>query len=337
LHNALFVALGVYRGLWLWAVVANLSAGLLLARAFSEPLQIRWGLVSGLALFGLEPYFYNASWFCAFYLAALIVYLNTEHRNHPLVQRLRELILLLSRATAGTLGLAFILIYVWAAATFLSDKSLGSPYTAVAQELNKLFVLIAVCIYVSGMRRFAMGLVTAALSFAVVQFDSRSAWSRFIDDRAPPPEDVMEIVNRSKNIYWEDGVELLWFDLQRPSYFSCLQGSGVAFYEGTAREYSKRGRVLATLNSSDFSDRMGKMCIRKSDARFKGPEVRDQLADACQGLPELDLIVLVTDVPSTPRAEWTLPVSIYSLAKMNSGFTIERHDHFYFYECKNFR
>ena len=154
----------------------------------------------------------------------------------------------------------------------------------------------------------------------------------------------MAAVDAARNIYWESGwkggPEFLWFGLERPSYFSCLQGTGAMFYEKTALEYDRRGRVLAQLNSSGFEKSSAdSFCLARQDPEANGPAGREQLRRVCEALPDLDFIALLTEVPGTRPITWDAPAPQYVVVESSShgGGALEPSRRHYLYSCGEFR
>jgi len=73
------------------------------------------------------------------------------------------------------------------------------------------------------------------------------------------------------------GVEMLWLRLGRPSYFSCLQGTGALFSRGTALAYGHRRSSLFPLKELDFDD-----CLERDDGQplFRCPSTSNAPASA---------------------------------------------------------
>jgi hypothetical protein len=188
-------------------------------------------------------------------------------------------------------------------------------------ELHRLATVLVLC-----------GAGVTALA-GVTLFDQRADWQRFVEDPAPDPE-LNAFVGTSRNIYWDDGVELFWFKLGRPSYYSCLQGTGAMFYKGTAMEYQRRSDGLSALNTHDFSDRDEDICSAKSYPEQAGATSSGQLKLACQALPELDVIVLPYPISDVHSQIWVAPVEREYSEKSN---VTSHFKTYYKYLCEDFR
>jgi hypothetical protein len=184
-------------------------------------------------------------------------------------------------------------------------------------------------------RSWAMPLTSIALlGLALVALDRRDPWQKFIENDKVP-QSLLRFVDHVPNLYWEGGVELLWFKLGHPSYYSCIQGTGSQFYRRTAMEFERRSVGLAGLNTGDFGDiePVPSACAPKQYPEDNGPGSEAQLTTACRALPELDAIVLTTPLPAAPYREWHAPVSQLVIRKTR----VDRIDRFYVYRCADFR
>jgi hypothetical protein len=131
--------------------------------------------------------------------------------------------------------------------------------------------------------------------------DQRTPWTALVEARHDQPGDLETFLPPGE-VYWDGGVDLVWFGLGRPSYFSCVQGTGVAFYRETAVAFMQRAR------SFEFQMHEGE-CMHVMTARATTPS-RDDLARACAAEPQLDHIVTMARVEGlVPAAQWHLPVA----------------------------
>jgi hypothetical protein len=134
--------------------------------------------------------------------------------------------------------------------------------------------------------------------------------------------------------YWEGGLELLWIKMRRPSYYSCVQGTGSMFYPGTAREYQRRGAVLSALDTAEFAKDADGDCTPKHNPLAYGPATREQLVAACRALPDLETLVLMRPVPGIAGATWRSPAPYVALAE---GLVAEKISTFHKYRCAELR
>lgn len=147
----------------------------------------------------------------------------------------------------------------------------------------------------------ALTVILVATTAAVT--DRRDARMRLVTGTAPiDPRFVTALSGRT--VYWEQGVELLWFRLRQPSYYSCFQGAGAMFFRETATEHARRGAGLRGLNAADAPVDPNANCTPRADPSENGPTTRAQIEYACRALPELDALVLYANLPDAPHLSW---------------------------------
>lgn len=332
LQNLLVINAQLGRSTWLLSCIINLLAGGLMVRLLASRADCNNFIALGLALYALYHFFPLMTFLAFPVLAAASLALWYERRNGRL-PHLMNLALLTLAGFASLAALLLIFLFI-----VIQPKS---PVTS-SVFLNFAFAATALCagrLYLANYRMAASLLVAVSLAVQIANFDHRSPWQRLIDSGGRPPDSVMALIDGARNVYWEEGVEFLWFDLHKPSYFSISQGSGAMFYRGTALEYVRRGETLALLNTRDFGNPSYRAeALPKQDPDAEGPTSAAQLEQVCRALPDLDLLVLLTDVPAAPRLVWHTPVPQYLDLRDRKGITsIEPFSAYYFYKCSDFR
>jgi hypothetical protein len=164
------------------------------------------------------------------------------------------------------------------------------------------------------------------LAFGAWTIDQRTPWTALVEARHDQPGDLETFLPPGE-VYWDGGADLVWFGLGRPAYFSCVQGTGVAFYRETAVTFMRRAQ------SFEFQMHEGE-CMHVMKARATAPS-RDDLARACEAEPQLDHIVTAARVEGlAPAAQWHLPV-----ARRVPGFAraTQWPGTLYRYECRAMR
>ncbi|MBR9650353.1 hypothetical protein [Thalassovita aquimarina] len=178
------------------------------------------------------------------------------------------------------------------------------------------------------------------LAVALVTIDDRTRHQKFAETPAPPETDFVEHL-RGRTVYWEGNLALLWFQYQLPSYYSCRQMGGVAFFRAQAFEFERRAAGLRGLNTDDFSEDRESTCPQKQDPGQRGPVETSQLQAACDALPDLDLLILRSGLPGGFAGTVELPVPAYAPVKTRDVFkkpSIEAETTlFHVYECADFR
>jgi hypothetical protein len=326
LHDELFVEVPFYRTLWLWTVLVNALAGLLLWRTRDERPHVRAALAIGVGIYALDAWVPFEMPFIAMPVLATVLIAT---RRRPSGEEL---------ASTDKLALFSIsLVATLLAVTFLVYRLGGDALRSTEFDyplLDFFYLLVALSaagLAFRGFRKTAMGVLAATIVAQVATYDQR--FGPHIEDSPPKlPQTVAALVGRSTNVYWEDGVYEQWLALRRPAYFSCIQGAGVAFHKRTALEYHRREMGLRRLNTDDFADsRVMSPCPIKASNSAVGQTSRAQLASACRALPDLDLMVLYARIPGAYSAEWPLPRTVYL------GNPRRMFDHDYLYECRTLR
>src|SRR4029079_2524018 len=136
-------------------------------------------------------------------------------------------------------------------------------------------------------RQVLSGLVAVAVPLALLDWDGRSPWTKFLESEEPTPPALAAFLPQQATAYWENSTEMLWFKLRRSSYFSCDQGTGVVFHRETAMTYRERADSFWPLRTTDFTQT--KSCS-SLDKRPKPERTREGLQKFCRrekGLDEL--------------------------------------------------
>jgi hypothetical protein len=168
-----------------------------------------------------------------------------------------------------------------ALAFLLGSWALRSRSVALSRSLVLLLATAAACAAPGALENpLAEG--TAA------QIEEFSDWRDAI-----PPGDNVFIVPR----YYTAG--FAWFTLQRPSYLTVDQSSGVIFSRATAVEVRRRSEVLLPMEEPDW-----RLLSRRAThgGRFDAaalPLTRDRLMRICAD-PELNFVVAKEDVGFEP-------------------------------------
>jgi hypothetical protein len=140
-----------------------------------------------------------------------------------------------------------------------------------------------------------------ALGAAAATHDQRRPWQRFLESDTPARTGLAAFIPPGRRVVWDGGAEFLWLNQQRPVFFACLQGAGVAFYRATAIEFAARAAQLPilTLEGTCF----GALSPRTT------PPGRADLEAACRALPALDHIVLADRIENLAVASWHIPAA----------------------------
>jgi hypothetical protein len=121
--------------------------------------------------------------------------------------------------------------------------------------------------------------------------------AEFSDWRNAIPPDSNVLVLPSHN-----SAKFAWFTLERPSYLTVDQSSGVVFSRATALEVRRRSLILLPLMSPDWmllSNMASARSVRDARPLQARPLTRDQLTAICAD-PQLDFVVAREDVGFEP-------------------------------------
>jgi hypothetical protein len=330
LRDLLIVNLQLYRVTWLLSLVVNAAAGALALRAFQSKLRLRPYIAVAIAIYFLDR-FAPFMVYAALPVFVILCIATAWERRHAGLPRFLELTVF-----AVTLPAAVAAVVITAAVSYLATTRLRSHFGAF--DLAALCLIACALVMLGrGWRRTGLSFSLAAIGLALSVYDQRLPWEQFVESDSHPPPEVRSLVDQYKNIYWERGLELVWFNIDHSTYFSCAQGSGIIFYRDTALEYLRRGAVLSELNTIDFEPSGGACIPRKDEAASEASVTRQALSNVCNGLPDLDLLVLLSDVPGAPRTEWEYAAPLYLYVNTPEGHATKEFHHFYFYRCADFR
>jgi hypothetical protein len=208
----------------------------------------------------------------------------------------------------GALVAASILAHGWPTLTSpLAAGGAGDKALQVARRMMALagapliLAFLVWCAIVRSRSNVASGAIVLALAIVAVfagpaAFDDHRAEgtvaqiAEFADWRtAIPPGANVFVVNR----YYSAG--FAWFTLQRPSYLTVDQSSGVIFSSATAVEIRRRSEVLRPIEEPDWR-LLSRRATRgaKYDARAL-PLTKERLVQICAD-PVLDFVVAQEDV-----------------------------------------
>jgi hypothetical protein len=170
------------------------------------------------------------------------------------------------------------------------------------------------------------------LGAALLLSDRRTEWQRFLE-QPDVSVDLADFVGDDANLYWNDSPEILWLKLQRPSFYSCLQGTGAMFYRGTAIDYARRGRALAKLDAAQFRHDPKHACYQEARSSIDDPLSIEDIRRACHELSDLDGVVLGVALPGASPRAWTSPAARYYVSYEKT----EVVETFYKYMCRDLR
>ncbi|MGG5822482.1 hypothetical protein [Falsiroseomonas sp. HW251] len=198
-------------------------------------------------------------------------------------------------------GLAVLVLAVWVQAAQYEEL----PWTVPRGTLliAGAVALLAAATAPVRPRAMAAAMLAGAVllpMIALASHDQRTAWARFVETPGAEQRSLEAFLPREGGVFWDGGLDLVWFRLQRPSYFSCVQGSGVVFFRGTAIAYQERIERFA------FQRREGTCSGNMTPA--ERPATRADLEAICRSETGLDYLVLADRIEGLVAASWTIPL-----------------------------
>jgi hypothetical protein len=335
LNNVLLVNGQPWRVLWIASVFVNQLAAVTLWRLHLIRSPSRWYfaaalvvyLLSGMTVSQLAPAAELITPAAALFLVALLLELAKLHGWDA-----RRLVIYPAFVVAVVSGLAAAVltaIYVIYAVRVPHFSWLILDLGVLALASSSLFALFL------RKRKIALGIALVVLIASIGVSDRRDEWDRFVSEPGVKTAELAALIGSAKNVYWEDETNnLLWFNLQRPNYYSCLQGTGAMFYEKTALDYQRRTLAFAPLNIVEFVTAHNKTCYPKTVQNAFGPKKLSDVASVCRSLSDLDLLILMTKVDDWDPPSWEAPAAQYALSEKQSRKPVKTY---YFYKCDALR
>jgi len=337
-RNVLIVDAQQYRATWLLALVANVFVGPLL-------LRIRWNITSSLTraamAFGVGMLvvttFIGAGYFIAVPMLAVagLVANWEQDRRRPIPDVANVLGLIVMGLAFGSTLVALYSYMVWIEArpSLFWQTTRGLGLTVVALGAVAVYVISYPDMRVKvawPMMVFAAGLT----AMAALGWDQRMPWTEFVETGGAVPESLTSLLTDKGQVYWEGDVRVPWFILNRPSYFSCPQGTGALFFRGTAINYEHRYESFKRLQTLDFGQEGS--CPREENAETAAVNL-EGLASICKSEPDLGTVVLTHAVANAPERVWVSPVKFEDFRLVGGKLRLFTTDRFFIYSCSAFR
>jgi hypothetical protein len=334
-HNVLITQLQPWRSMWLLTVIAHVYAVpiLLRLRRRDEHADLAALMFATALAAEIASQFSGAIVFAAAPMmtatAALAFWQSRTGRQAPAPVRGFGLFAI---AVVGGATIAFTLApallmrslpqeygrWLYSAASVTASAGIMTAWLRELDRPRRRAVRVLAC------------LTAMLLAAAAANWDDRTPWTKFVEAPAAAPESLATLLPAGASVYWEGGLELLWFKLQRPSYFSCDQGTGVVFFRETAIEFHHRAESLWPLRAVDF----GRSILCPPFDKSANPErTRADLQFACSREPRLDYLVLTRPVSGVGATIWRAPARFADIAVSEGTPIATDTDTFYVYSC----
>jgi len=334
-HNVFVTELQPWRALWLLALVARLFVVPMLVASF-ESTELE-SLTRATLLAALLPLFTSkfvgsiavAAPIMAVAATILIWQLQTR-RQLPAVLRL----ICLAVITASVAVTPFFLFFGFQALFETARENFWRSLEAATVGGIVLGMIVVMAAKpTAAWRRLAWPLAAAAVLLVpavLMRWDQRTSWTKFIESEPPIPANLASAIPPQATVYWEGGLEFLWFDWKRSDYISCSQGTGAVFFRDTALEYEHRLKSLWPLRTLDFAE--SDLCANFGVLQ-KADRTKADLQSFCAHEPSLDYVVLVRPIDDVKATVWTSPVPLQFIGTKNGRVSAASTDRFYIYSC----
>ena len=165
--------------------------------------------------------------------------------------------------------------------------------------LAGLLWLLACC-------RFALAgacLAAVAAALAIVAWDARTPWGRFIDQASASDRNPFRsALPRGAQVFWPGTYGRTWLVLGTPTWFSADQGAGIVFNRQTAIDYAERKRASEALLSAIENCAIAAKAACRIDVR--------PARELCERRDGPGYLVLSAPIEGYSGIEWLLPADL---------------------------
>ncbi len=154
----------------------------------------------------------------------------------------------------------------------------------------------------------------SVFAYALVNFDSRSQWTRLIESSSF--KQPFHNIPKAAQVYWPEELLGIWLVINRPSYITDQQQAGLLFNRQTAEEAYRRRQALSIINVQK------EICqsIASFDRNWSCAPTAETIADICEASQHvITNVILENKVNNLPFEKWTIgldaagkPIEAYS-------------------------
>ncbi|HWA36553.1 MAG TPA: hypothetical protein VG873_01725 [Burkholderiales bacterium] len=239
-------ALQFWRALWLLQVFATLVVPFVAIRLWGGGAAHRLaaGLAAASCCFGRAEQTLAAM----LVLGALALVLGTRLSAHVDERRMR--IGLVIAACLAAVGMLYDIQRRLPDLYIPPESEVWRAYLRVVSSFGVLLPLAVLLGFgmQSRLRRAACGAAVVLLAFAVMIWDARSPWSRYIELRSPHP--FAAVIPEGAQVFWSAMSSPAWTSLRTTNWFSADQGAGIVFTRATAIEWPQREMASRALREA---------------------------------------------------------------------------------------
>lgn len=168
------------------------------------------------------------------------------------------------------------------------------------------------------------GFVVAAGVIALLNWDMRSPWARFVESGMTREHPFARHMAHNDEVYWHGDLRAGWLLLHRPHYYTPEQAAGLMFNRGTYEEEQRRNPTIRGLHiQAELCEFLEGLNGKKDDTCTPTP---DLVEDLCVTQPKLGYAVFQRKVGPGVIDQWTFEAPRADLRRT-----------YYLYDCKRIR
>jgi hypothetical protein len=302
--NLLIAELQLWRGQWLAHLFALGLAPMLILRLHNDPNPYRklaaWLLGAAVIAIG-----YRGGVFAL--LAALLLAGPLGKSQAPLtpwvVALVKGVCLLLVPVVAvkGQSGYQYSDM-----AGILSDSPWAPLYRVPASAVfwMGLGLLLAGLARRFSAQKTVLLLGASVLAYGVSAWDQRTGWARFLEQGLGYEHPFKTHIQPGQQVYWHGDTTsalAVWLLLERPNYYSYVQGAGLIFNRDKTLEYQKKSQPFKMMF---FQEGVCAAMNTLNQSHEECAPSLETLKEVCADSPQLDFIILGAAVENYAEAKW---------------------------------
>lgn len=295
--SAVAAALQPWRAHWLVQLLATLlipvAAGALWSRGGTG--RVGAACIVASCCFGRE-----GQPVAALLVLAAVVLERISRRRPDWLKGRAERVTLVAVLTAAAAGLMLEVQSRLPPQYIPQETARWEEWTYAVASAGGLLPLALILWLLACSRFYRLGLVLAlgALALAMLSWDGRSPWRRFLDDAVSAPGPFQAALAPGSVVFWPGAHSPAWLVLRRANWYGADQGAGIVFSRDTALAWAERKRAAAALVQADEDCR--------GPARSCGIDSR-LVQELCGRADAPTHVVLPAPVANAPVVEWRPP------------------------------
>lgn len=330
-HNVLLTQLQLWRVYWLLHFLTLCLLPVILHHYLRDgPRAQLIAAAVVLAVVAVESN-WDTGWVGCVWLVIVFVAVKRDAKLSPGILRL---------ATYGTLAVSVLIMGFVYSKT--SDAVEHSGYFGDTYGLSVVFslMLVSASIGFGGLlalqsanpvaRRAMAAFAVIGLAFGIRAWDQRTPWQIFTErSYATEPRPFSGLIPAGASVLWDSYPLQTWLLLQRPSFFSVNQASGLVFSREASMEFKRRIPTFALKVQE-------KLCAQTAKAQLEGRVPKGDLD--CR--PSVVILQQICNIPKGGPDymiyDWRRPEGLVASWKFEEG-PPSSHKTFYLYDCSKLR